>query len=51
MATIAIDAMGGDYGVAAATTAAAAVSLTQDAGVLLVGDETAIAPISLKAMS
>ncbi len=45
MATIAIDAMGGDYGVCAATTAAAAVSLKQEAGVLLVGDEGTVAPI------
>ncbi len=42
MSTIALDAMGGDNGVAAAVRAAAAVSLAQDTGVLLVGDRAAI---------
>ena len=42
MPTIAIDAMGGDAGVAAATKAAAALSLTQEIGLLLVGHEDQI---------
>ncbi len=42
MATIALDAMGGDHGVAATVEAAAAMSLRRDAGVLLVGDQRAI---------
>ncbi len=42
MATIALDAMGGDNGVGAAVRAAASVSLDRDIGVLLVGDQAQI---------
>ena len=42
MATIALDAMGGDHGVGAAVRAAASVSLDRDIGVLLVGDQAEI---------
>ncbi len=42
MSTIALDAMGGDHGVAAAVKAAAAISLQREIGVLLVGDQRAI---------
>lgn len=42
MTTIALDAMGGDHGPAAAVRAAARLSLEQDVGVLLVGDQAVI---------
>ena len=42
MATIALDAMGGDHGVVEAVKAAAAASLVRDFGVLLVGDQREI---------
>ncbi len=42
MATIALDAMGGDHGPSAAVSAAARISLERDVGVLLVGDQAAI---------
>ncbi len=42
MATIALDAMGGDNGVAAAVSAAARVSLEREVAVLLIGDQRLI---------
>ncbi len=42
MATIALDAMGGDHGVIETVKAAGAASLLRDFGVLLVGDQTQI---------
>jgi glycerol-3-phosphate acyltransferase PlsX len=42
MTTIALDAMGGDQGPAAAVRAAARLSLEQQTGILLVGDQTII---------
>jgi glycerol-3-phosphate acyltransferase PlsX len=45
MSTIAIDVMGGDHGVAAAVSAAASISLDQEVGVLLVGDQGQIDPV------
>ncbi|MCA9540593.1 MAG: phosphate acyltransferase PlsX [Myxococcales bacterium] len=49
MATIALDAMGGDNGVQSAVHAAANVSLKRDAAVLLVGDQAQIDPILSRA--
>lgn len=42
MATIALDAMGGDHGVAPAVQAAAAISLDREAAVVVVGDQRQI---------
>ena len=49
MATIALDTMGGDEGVATAVLAAAELSLAQDAGIILVGDQAQIDPVLRRA--
>ncbi len=49
MATIALDAMGGDEGTATAVLAAAELSLAQDAGIIIVGDQAKIDPVLKRA--
>jgi phosphate acyltransferase len=49
MATIALDAMGCDEGVATAVLAAAELSLAQDAGIIIVGDQALIDPVLRRA--
>lgn len=49
MATIALDAMGGDHGVAPAVQAAARISLAREAAVTLVGDQQQIEPVLKRA--